>query len=288
MRSRMVTVFLVLTSLAGATAFRQDAQALQRMVATERAFAAATAEVGIRDGFLSFFANDAVKILPGKPPTLTSAREALVAEPLQLLPVVNRLIWEPFTGHISSDGTLGWLTGGYVSLNVARREVTSQGAYFSVWKRQPDKTFRVWLDEGISLPRIWQDASPFRVAPDPDAANVGAADETLASVESAVCADRDAWRARLAEAVRLHVDGMMPIVGRDAVLSSPRIAGPRACTVVRTEAAASGDLAVTIGGFDDAERHASGTWVRVWKRDVTGRWRIVFQTEADRTATGRY
>ena len=287
MRSRILATAVVAAACAGAAAFRQDTQALQRMVATERAFAAATAEVGIRDGFISFFAADAVKLLPGKPPTLTPAREALTAEPLQQLPVVNRLIWEPFTGQMSSDGTLGWLTGGYVALNAARREVTSQGAYFSVWKRQPDKTFRVWLDEGISLPKIWQDASPFRVAPDPDAGTVGASDETLASVESTLCSDRDAWRARLAETVRLHVDGMMPIVGRDAVLAAPRTAGARTCTVIRTEEAASHDLAITIGGFDDAARSASGTWVRVWKRDVTGRWRIVFQTEADRTAIGR-
>ena len=39
-----------------------DTQALQRMVATERAFAAATAEIGVRDGFLTFFAEDAVSI----------------------------------------------------------------------------------------------------------------------------------------------------------------------------------------------------------------------------------
>ena len=287
MRFRIVMPALIAATFVVATGFRQDAQALQRMVATERAFAAATAEVGIRDGFLSFFAADAVKLHAGKPPVLTSAREALAFEPMQQLPVMNRLIWEPFTGQISSDGTLGWLTGGYVALNVARREVTSQGAYFSVWKRQPDKTYRVWLDEGISLPKIWQDAAPFRVAPDPDAGSAGAPDEELASVESNVCSNRDAWRARLAEAVRLHVDGMMPLVGREAVLASPRTAGSLSCTIVRTEQAASGDLAITIGGFEDAARSASGTWVRVWKRDVTTRWRIVFQTEADRSPNGR-
>src|SRR5215467_9222347 len=135
MRFGILTTALVAVSVVATTAFRQDVQALQRMVATERAFAAATAEVGIRDGFLSFFAADAVKLHAGKPPLLTSAREALILEPMQQLPVVNRLIWEPFTGQISSDGSLGWLTGGYVSLHVARREVTSQGAYFSVWKR---------------------------------------------------------------------------------------------------------------------------------------------------------
>ena len=252
------------------------------MVATERAFAAATAEVGIRDGFLAFFAEDAVKLNPGRPPTLTSGKAGLAAQPMQQLPVVNRLIWDPFTGQISSDGSLGWLTGGYVAMNMARRETTSQGAYFSVWKRQADNTFKVWLDEGIQLPRIWQDAAPFRVSPEPDTGTAGMPAETLASVESAVCSDREAWRARLALDVRLHADGEMPLVGRDAVLASSRVKGLRTCTVVRTEAAASGDLAITLGGFDDPARKQWGTFVRVWKRDVPGHWRIVFQTEADR------
>jgi hypothetical protein len=287
MRTRGILALIVTASVIVGAAFRQDAQSLQRMVATERAFAAATAEVGIRDGFLSFFAEDAVKIRPGKPPTLSPARDALAAEPMQQLPVNNRLIWEPFTGQISSDGTLGWLTGGYVMLNVARREVTAQGAYFSVWKRQANNTFRVWLDEGITLPKIWQDAAPFRVAPDPDPGTAGTAGEALASVESSICAGGDAWRTRLAENVRLHVDGLMPIAGREAVLASPRAVSARTCTVVRTEAAASGDLAITIGGFDDTGRKMSGTWVRVWKRDVSSRWRIVFQTETDRGPIGR-
>ena len=90
------------------------------------------------------------------------ARDALAAQPLPRLPMANRLLWEPFTGHVSSDGTLGWLTGGFVPMNQAQQVPVGQGAYFSVWKRQANGTWRVWLDEGIRLPQIWQDASPFR------------------------------------------------------------------------------------------------------------------------------
>jgi len=260
-----------------------DTQSLQRMVATERAFAAATAEVGVRDGFLAFFAADAIQIRAGSPPTVEPARDGLAAQPFQKLPVANQLIWEPFTGHMSSDGTLGWLTGGYVFLNRGQQEVIGQGAYFSVWKRQPDGTFRVWLDEGIRLPQIWKDAAPFRVAPDPDSGAVGVANESIDAAEASVQASAQAWRDRLASAVRLHIDGRMPLEERAAVLASPRAAATMTYTMLRTEAAASGDLAVTLGGFEDpggpARRH--GTWVRVWKRDVGGRWRIVFQTETE-------
>src|SRR5206468_3057921 len=117
---------------------------------------------------------------------------------------------------VSSDGTLGWLTGGYVGLNQVTNDLTARGAYFSVWKLQSDGTWRVWVDQGIALPDVWKDASPFRVAPDPDAGTAGAADEALDAVEREVANGAAAWRARLAVNVRLHREGRMPIVGRDA------------------------------------------------------------------------
>lgn len=280
MRTSFTAVVLAFAAtVAGRT--QADPQALQRMAATERAFAAATAELGVRDGFLSFFADDAVQIRRDGKPTLVPAREALAKQPLPKLPIANRLIWEPYTGHISVDGTLGWLTGGFVSLNQAQQTVVAQGAYFSVWKRQSDGTYRVWLDEGISLPQIWQGAAPFRVAPEPDTGATGSPSESLEAVEAEVAAGGDTWRARLAAGVRLHIEGRMPLVGREDVIASPRGTAPAKYRVMRTEVAASGELAITIGAFEPGAgtEPANGSWVRVWKRDATGRWRIVFQTE---------
>jgi ketosteroid isomerase-like protein len=258
-----------------------DAQALQRMVAWERAFAAATEQIGVRDGFLTFFADDSIQIQRGPRVALVPARDALAAQPFPKLPLANRLLWEPYTGHVSSDGTLGWLTGGFVSLNQAEQLPVRQGAYFSVWKRQPNGTWRVWLDEGIGLPQIWQGASPFRVAPEPDEGSVGAANEALADVERSVAADPGAWRARLAAGVRVHREGMMPVVGREAVLAWAEKQPSRRYALMKTEEAGSGDLAITLGALDGvAGTKGQGSWVRVWKRDLGGRWRIVFQTEA--------
>ena len=280
MQRSMIGAVLAAT-LIGVTLVAQtvDPQAIQRMVATERAFAAATAEIGVRDGFLSFFADDAVQIVRGPSPGLTPARAALEAQALPKLPIANRLLWEPYTGHVSSDGTLGWLTGGFVQMNQAQQVVVGQGAYFSVWKRQTNGTWRVWLDEGIALPQIWQGAAPFRTAPDPDTGTAGTASETIDQAESAVAADRDAWIARIAADARLHIDGKMPLVGREAITASMRPTMRYA--VMRTEAAASGDLGIVIGSFETARGNnsARGTFVRVWKRDAAAHWRIVFQTE---------
>jgi hypothetical protein len=276
----MTRVCLVLAAVA-ALVQQFDPQALQRMAATERAFAAAAAELGVRDAFLAFFADDAVTLAPGQDgahATAVRAKTGLAQLAQPRLPLVSRLMWEPFTGHVSGDGTLGWLTGGYANLNTLTTDVVGKGAYFSVWKRQVDGTWRVWLDEGITLPDIWRDASPFRVAPEPDAGDAGAAGEALEAAEAAVAAGNGPWRARLAASARLHRDGQMPCVGRDAAVAWAGSAWTSVhYAVLRTELAGSGDLGVTLGGYD-AMPAQHGTWVRVWKRDVTNRWRIVFET----------
>ncbi len=271
-------------SLGAQVAQREDPAAIQRMAATERAFAAAAAEIGVRDSFLTFFADDAVALVrpgPGKDTTTARARDQIAAQALQRLPLANKLIWEPFTGHISGDGTLGWLTGGYAALSNATHEIVAKGAYFSVWKRQSNGTWRVWLDEGIALPDVWRDATPFRAAPEPDAGTTGSPNEQIEAAEARVAAGGDAWRASLGADVRLHRDGVMPLVGRDAAAAWAHDAwrsvqyGSLTGTV-----AGSDDLAVVAGTYTATTGSGpeTGSWVRVWKRDVTTRWRIVFET----------
>jgi hypothetical protein len=286
-----LTIALVVSGTPTVAQF--DPQAIQRMVATERAFAAATAEVGVRDGFLSFFADDAIEIVPPSDRLAAAVRPAkarLEALDPPKLPLLTKLMWEPFTGQVSVDGTLGWLTGGYVGLNEPTGSLTARGAYFSVWKRQTNGTWRVWLDEGITLPGLWEGASPFRAAPDPDMGTAGGSDESLAIAEAAVSTTREAWLARLASDVRLHRDGVMPIVGRDRVAGWAAGAWQRTRYVtIRTEIAGSNDLGVALGGYEatiktpapattSAGAAEIGTWVRVWKRDLGGRWRIIFET----------
>jgi ketosteroid isomerase-like protein len=280
----LVAAFAVVPPAASRRPQADDAAPIQRMVATERAFAAAAHEVGVRDSFLTFFADDAVAIVrgaPGQPTSLVPAKAQLAARPLQALPLQADLLWEPFTGQVSGDGSMGWLTGGYAVLSSTTRDLLGQGAYFSVWKRQANGTWRVWLDEGIALPDVWRDASPFRAAPDPDAGATGAASDTVALAEARVAAGGDAWISSLGADVRLHREGVMPLVGREAAVVWARAAWrTMRYDVLQSALTASDDLAVVIGDYHATSSAGaeSGSWVRVWKRDITGHWRIVFET----------
>jgi hypothetical protein len=281
----LAAALVVLRPGAAVRAQAADPAAIQRMVATERAFAAAAREIGARDAFLTFFVDDALAIVRGaarQRASLVPAKAQLAARPLQVLPLPSELWWEPFTGQISSDGSMGWLTGGYAVLSSTSRDLLGHGAYFSVWRRQSNGTWRVWLDEGIALPDVWRDATPFRTAPDPDAGATGLASDTVTIAESRVAAGGDAWRASLSADVRLHRDGVMPLVGREAASAWVGRAWLTVrYDVLQSAVAASDDLAVAIGAYQATSTGGAaeaGSWVRVWKRDITGRWRIVFET----------
>ena len=257
---------------------QSDVQALPRMLATERAFAAATAEIGVRDGFLTFFADDAIALragATGAAASVVDAKTGLREQPLVKLPAANRLMWDPIAGQISSDGSMGWLTGPYANTNVVTKDLLGAGAYFSVWKRQADGTYRVWLDEGVRLTAAWRPQIDFRAAPEPDAGTAGAADDTIETSENAIASGGDAWRAALSSGVRLHWQGRIPVTSAEEP-SWPRT--PRSRDLLMKK-----DRSDRVDVRRDRRwlrRHRGPniTFVRVWKRDVTGRWRVVFQS----------
>ena len=89
-----------------------DPQAIQRMVATERAFAAATAR-DRRAGRIPHVLRrrcGQIDHAAGRT-SISRAKDALIRRPLPKLPLSGTLLWEPFTGQIADDGTMGWLTG---------------------------------------------------------------------------------------------------------------------------------------------------------------------------------
>ncbi|MEO8483137.1 MAG: hypothetical protein ABI634_13065 [Acidobacteriota bacterium] len=274
-------------TLLGVLAIAQtDPQPLQRMAAAERAFAAAAAEQGWRDAALAYVAADAIELRAPEAGAQVagSARPSLAALPLTRLPVALREMWEPAFGSMSSDGTLGWTVGPEAALNLPIRSLAHQGAYFHLWRRQDDGTWKVGLIDEVRFPNVWQDAAPFTVVPMPDTGDAGQPNESLADVERGLAADGRAWSARLSALVRVHRAGQMPFIGRAAVAewaaSRPHVRFANATFQI----AASDDLGVSFGSYDTPPpgRAERGTWIRAWQRDVTGRWRVVFETSQSR------
>jgi hypothetical protein len=275
MWARWTLVGLLMTAQA-------DPQPLQRMAAAERAFAAAAVEQGWRDAALAYFTVDAIQLRASRTgaPVTERARTAVAELPLTRLPIALRDIWEPAFGSMSSDGTFGWTAGAEAALNLPVRSLAHQGAYFHAWQRQDDGTWRVWLIDEVRFPNVWQDAAPFAAVPAPDTGDTGQPNESLADVERGIAGDGRAWTGRLASSIRIHVGGEMPLVGSKAVTEWAAGLPKTRFTDATAQVAASDDVGVSYGSYDVTEqgRPEHGTWIRAWQRDVTGRWRLTFET----------
>jgi ketosteroid isomerase-like protein len=199
--------------------------------------------------------------------------------------------WAPVYGDIAAAGDLGWNTG---PLLFAARggEQGRHGMFFSVWKRQPDGSFRVVLDIGSDTPSavVPLDEPPHSswrpglgVAAGADAA---AARAELLAIERDFLAEASAggiaraYAGRLADDARVHRPGAMPVVGRAALdgwtaAQDAKFGGePLFADVSR-----SGELGYAWGSYERLGGGSdAGYFARVWKKDAAGTWRIVMDT----------
>jgi ketosteroid isomerase-like protein len=276
---------------------------LARLIASERAFAAATREIGVRDGFLTFFTDDAIDVAPvGGRLALINVKERLRAQPPAPAPPARQLLWEPRWGAISAAGDLGWLTGPFRMHDTKGADPDRHGAYFSIWRRQPDGTYKVRLDIGIDTARAIVFPDGFTPAPSPvrpPSSTSGTPATTPVDIrfvearfaEAALKDVGAAYRAHLLPAARLHRNERSPFAGAEAASGFMASTFDRlAWAVLHVEVADSGDLAFTAGSYDAVARASEGRpdtpergfFVRVWHRDATGAWKIAFETNGIR------
>jgi ketosteroid isomerase-like protein len=250
------------------------------MAETERAFAKAATVSGWRDAFLEFFADDAITFTPDVVP----AKDGLRKQPSTPFSELE-LVWEPRLGDVAASGDLGWLTGPSTSTNHAVKDgAPRHGCYLSIWRKQPDGRWRVFIDIGAGAPAPVPFAPGFtRIAFDGRYAGKEGKEAATASLAEA---DRDlnaqiasagasrAFAARITPSSRLHRPGYAPLVGADPIATwLNEHASALAAKHVAAEAAAAGDFGYTYGPFEiRTPKPLSGAYVRLWNRDASGRW----------------
>jgi len=113
----------------------------------DRAFAAAVAEGG-SEAWAAWFAADGAMIQPGVGEI--RGRDEILSRMVGLDQPGVSLSWEPLRAEIAESGELGWTTGSYRSVSPgAEGEVTTgQGRYVTIWRRQPDGSWKVVIDLG--------------------------------------------------------------------------------------------------------------------------------------------
>ena len=118
---------------------------LQKLVETEQSFAKTAAEKGTKTAFLTFLADDGIVFNP----TETNGKLVWQARPES--PAL--LAWNPAWADISSDGKLGYTTGGWEYRPKGKTDSpVAFGEYVTIWKKQKDGQFKAILDIGINHP----------------------------------------------------------------------------------------------------------------------------------------
>lgn len=288
---RLWTCFVLTLSLGAVSAGAQtpETPAAAPVVAAERAFAADAPSLGVAGSFNKWSVPEAIVIAGGRAQRIGEVypdRPRPADEPL--------LEWWPNFAGIARSGDLGFTTGG-VAVNGERT-----GHYFTIWKRQPDGSWK-WVYDGGSgasaadvpgpesepdilppgpeLLRVVRPGDDTSRYPPASGSAMNAVREQEAALAAAAATDQKAAHlARMADNGRLYVAPLAPAIGR-AAFEEALSGWPATFRFGPTEGGGAsdyGDLVWTYGpaAWTRDGQPRSGHYVRLWQRQEGG-WKIV-------------
>lgn len=123
------------------------------LLKTDRDFSAFSADSGAAAAFMNFMADSATILRDNAHPF--TGRES-IGQLFSTWPATATLTWEPVFAEVSQSADLGYTIGRYLYTNVdtAGTEVSGEGYYITIWKKQTDGTWRFVFDTGTDgLPK---------------------------------------------------------------------------------------------------------------------------------------
>jgi ketosteroid isomerase-like protein len=112
------------------------------------AFAKATAERGV-GGWVSYFADSGVMVIPGRNVVGRAAIRDLMAQELRDTTVA--LTWKPVSVEVSPGGNMAYTIGRWdrtPRAGAPAGAAVRHGSYVTIWRKQGDGTWKVVLDVG--------------------------------------------------------------------------------------------------------------------------------------------
>ena len=137
-------------ALAGCAGKQNGAGAALAIRNADIAFAKATAERGV-DGWVSYFADSGVMVIPGRNVVGRAAIRELMAPSLG--DTTRTLTWRPVSVEVSPGGNLGYSIGRWDrTARVRDSTIATHGSYVTIWRKQGDGTWKAVLDIGNADP----------------------------------------------------------------------------------------------------------------------------------------
>lgn len=120
----------------------KSGNAEEEMLNADIAFSAMSRQVGMKKAFIEYMSSDGVLLRPHHLPIIGADAIDFLS---QLSDSSYTLTWEPSGADISRSGDLGFTYGIY---ELKLKDTVYQGTYVSIWKKQPDGSWKFVLDSG--------------------------------------------------------------------------------------------------------------------------------------------
>lgn len=278
---RRVGIMLVIAMGASRAEAQPVDQAMESLIAAERAFAALSVKEGMKEAFLSFLADDAILFRPGPVNGREVWRKAQATS--------ARLEWHPTVAFVASGGDLGYTSGPWVYTPEAHLDQPPRHGYFvSVWKKQASGKWKVVLDLGTSNePPATPDTTlviPQRVDVQRHVGGRKSARRSLLEAEkqfsriASTTGLDEACSRWLSDDARVYRPGAFPLVGKEAVLAQVGRQTKMASRVLSATLSFNADLAYAYGTYNiSGSDSATGHVVRLWRRESDGMWKLVLE-----------
>lgn len=258
---------------------RSDQARLHEMVTAERAFSKLSADRGMKQAFLTYLSDSGVIFRP----TAINGKQSWNARQNP----ASTLLWEPAFGEISYAGDLGVSTGPWkLTFPPDRKQPTLFGRFLSMWRRQPDGSWKVEADIGISHEEPYRamGATTFHAGrlhpapgPVPERLNLAALDRAIGLGGGRGIGG--SYRKTVTDDFQLLREGsFLYDRAADGLAAVDSLTGRFDFTTQGSGVAKSADLAYSYG---IAERYAPGSttptdttvYFHVWRRNPGG-WRV--------------
>jgi hypothetical protein len=269
----LITLYVLLFSTG---VYAQQGSGVEKLIETERAFAAAAESKGVKAAFLEYLADEGIVFNPAP----VNGKELWRNRPDS----PASLKWYPVFADISSNGALGYTTGPGEYRPKGKDDSTVYNTeYFTIWQKQPDGNYRAVLDLGISHGAPASADTGWKSPP----ANSGNSD--LKKMPASSAAQRffemaeaeglaKAYKLSAAEDLRLLREGDFPFVGKAAALERVKKDKGTIKFSKRMFFVGAGDLAYLSDTYTltkDKTNVEKGTLAQVWKLR-NGNWELVF------------
>lgn len=266
----LIRTLVAAALLAGCATVEEPSPAASAIaiITAEREFAADAAVRGWAAAFRRYAAPDATTLSPEP----VNAQENLAQFEGD---GETTLDWRPAYAGVSRSGDFGFTTGPFQFRG--REGIVAH--YFTVWRRQPDGSWKWIFDAGTGVvdpgPIIALDA----VLPELPIAETGSrsALPEVRLLEGQIL-DAEALAVRLSADARVNRPGAPPAIGGEASAAlALSWSGVRYGGLIRMDVSNAGDMIFALGNVSwrEGETDRNGHFARIWQHRPEG-WRVVF------------